>query len=51
MSRVGKKPVVIPDGVNVKIEGRTIVAKGPLGTLEREIHPRVKVEKKEILFR
>jgi len=45
MSRVGKKPVVIPDGVNVKIEGRTIVAKGPLGTLEREIHPRVKVEK------
>ncbi|MBP9014974.1 MAG: 50S ribosomal protein L6 [Candidatus Atribacteria bacterium] len=45
MSRIGKKPIVIPNGVSVEIDSRRVVVKGPLGTLEREIHPRMKVEK------
>ncbi len=34
MSRIGKKPVPIPSGVEVKIDGDTIVVKGPKGQLE-----------------
>ena len=33
MSRIGKKPVIIPDGVEVKIDGQVVTAKGPLGSL------------------
>lgn len=33
MSRVGKLPVAIPEGVEVRLSGDTLVAKGPLGTL------------------
>ena len=32
MSRIGKLPIEIPQGVEVKIEGQSITAKGPLGT-------------------
>jgi large subunit ribosomal protein L6 len=32
MSRIGKLPIEIPQGVEIKIEGQTITAKGPLGT-------------------
>jgi len=32
MSRIGKLPIEIPQGVEVKIEGQTVTAKGPLGT-------------------
>lgn len=32
MSRIGKKPIEIPSGVEVKIEGNVITAKGPKGT-------------------
>ena len=34
MSRVGKHPVQIPQGVNVEVAGRTVTAKGKLGTLK-----------------
>ncbi len=34
MSRVGKHPVVIPQGVNVDVAGQTVTAKGKLGTLK-----------------
>ncbi len=34
MSRIGRKPIVIPSGVEVKTEGDKVVAKGPLGSLE-----------------
>jgi len=37
MSRIGKKPVVIPKGVDVKLEGRKITVKGPKGLLAREL--------------
>ena len=38
MSRIGKKPITVPAGVEVKLDGQKITVKGPKGTLEREIH-------------
>lgn len=43
MSRIGKKPIVIPAGVEVKINGNLVTVKGPKGELKQEIHPLVKV--------
>lgn len=37
MSKIGKKPIEIPSGVEIKIEGRKISAKGPKGELTREV--------------
>ena len=37
MSRIGKKPVPIPSGVEVKLDGDTVVVKGPKGQLETAI--------------
>jgi len=47
MSRIGKNPIAIPAGVEVKIEGAMIEVKGPKGVLTQVIHPLVKVEKVE----
>ena len=44
MSRIGKKPIQIPEGVEVKIKDNLISVKGPKGELSREIRPEVKVE-------
>ena len=44
MSRVGNMPITVPAGVEVKIEGNHITVKGPKGSLERDIHPNIKVE-------
>ncbi len=44
MSRVGKTPIEIPDGVNVELSGQTVVVSGPKGTLEREIRAEIRVE-------
>ena len=44
MSRVGNMPITVPAGVEVKIEGNHITVKGPKGSLERDIHPNMKVE-------
>ncbi|MGF7186131.1 large subunit ribosomal protein L6 [Desulfitispora alkaliphila] len=38
MSRIGKLPVAIPNGVEVKVDGSKVTVKGPKGQLEREIH-------------
>ena len=43
MSRVGKKPLTIPAGVDVKVDGGTIAVKGPKGQLSLALHPKVKV--------
>ena len=50
MSRIGNKPIAIPAGVTVTIDGNHIVVKGPKGQLERDIHPKVtaKVDGNEI---
>lgn len=44
MSRVGKKPVVIPDGVKITQEGNFLKIKGPKGELEQQIHPNIAIE-------
>ena len=44
MSRIGKKPVVIPEGVEVKIDGQVVTAKGPLGTETVELRSEVVVK-------
>ncbi|MDR2925120.1 MAG: 50S ribosomal protein L6 [Azoarcus sp.] len=45
MSRVGKSPVAIPGGVEIKIAGDSLSIKGPLGTLNHVVHPSVTVER------
>ena len=47
MSRIGKKPIQIPEGVEVKAEGSRVVVKGPQGEIERKIRPEVNVENKD----
>jgi large subunit ribosomal protein L6 len=51
MSRVGRNPIEIPAGVNVKVEGALVSVTGPKGTLSREINPKieVKVEGNQVL--
>ncbi len=43
MSRIGNKPITVPDSVEVKIDGNNLTVKGPKGTLEREIHKNITV--------
>ena len=47
MSRIGNKPITVPDGVEVKIDGNKITVKGPKGTLEREVHKNISLEMKD----
>ena len=47
MSRIGNKPITVPNGVEVKIDGQKITVKGPKGTLEREIHKNISLEMNE----
>lgn len=44
MSRIANKPIVIPNGVEVKVEGNVLKVKGPLGELKQDFLPYVKVE-------
>lgn len=44
MSRIGKMPIVIPEGVTVKIDGGKITAAGPKGEVSFLLHSKVKVE-------
>lgn len=43
MSRIGKNPVALPDGVTVNVEGQTVKAKGPKGELSVLVHDDVSV--------
>lgn len=43
MSRIGRKPIVIPNGVTVTLDNTVITVKGPKGTLSRELHKDMKV--------
>ena len=43
MSRIGNKPITVPEGVEVKLDGQHITVKGPKGTLERDIHKNMTV--------
>ena len=44
MSRIGKLPIAIPTGVEVKIEGSTVSVKGPLGHLEETFSPEIGIK-------
>ena len=41
MSRIGRMPIPIPNGVAVALEGQHVRVTGPLGTLERDVHPEI----------
>ena len=43
MSRIGNKPITVPENVEVKLEGNKITVKGPKGVLEKELHPNMKI--------
>lgn len=47
MSRIGKNPITIPQGVEVKIDGQKVTVKGPKGTLTNEFLSDVKIENQE----
>jgi large subunit ribosomal protein L6 len=44
MSRIGKHPVAVPNGVTVSLEGNTLKVKGPRGELTRTFHPDMKLK-------
>ena len=47
MSRIGKAPIAVPNGVEVTINGRNVTVKGPKGTLSRDIPGEIIVRKEE----
>lgn len=47
MSRIGRLPVKIPQGVEVKVENNRVTVKGPKGVLSREFHPDMKFDFKD----
>ncbi|HEY8506825.1 MAG TPA: 50S ribosomal protein L6 [Steroidobacteraceae bacterium] len=51
MSRIGKKPIAIPNGVTVSVDGSTVTVKGPKGELKRTFDPSMKfrVENNEVI--
>jgi|SRR5918998_5944298 large subunit ribosomal protein L6 len=51
MSRIGRLPISLPDGVEVTQDGTHIRVTGPLGTLERSLHPEMKLEREDGVLR
>ena len=47
MSRIGKKPIEIPQGVKAEITEKEIKVSGPKGELKQFIHPEIKIEVKD----
>jgi large subunit ribosomal protein L6 len=43
MSRIGKKPVTVPKGVTLDLEGQVVAVKGPKGELRRSLHPEMQL--------
>ena len=43
MSRIGRAPITIPAGVEVKVDGSTVTAKGPKGTLTQTMHSNIAI--------
>ncbi len=44
MSRIGRKPVTIPEKVKVAVQGTNLKVEGPKGTLQMSVHPRITVK-------
>ena len=47
MSRIGKLPITLPKGVEVKVNGQSVSVKGPKGELTRTFHPLVKIDRSD----
>ena len=47
MSRIGRMPVTVPSGVDVSIDGRQVIVKGPKGTLRHTVAPPIEVSKSD----
>jgi large subunit ribosomal protein L6 len=47
MSRIGKQPINVPSGVDLKVNGSNVAVKGPKGQLQRDLHPNMKIELKD----
>src|SRR5487761_501574 len=47
MSRIGKKPIPLPKGVTVKIEGNTVAVQGPKGKLDTSLPAGIKIEQQD----
>ncbi len=47
MSRIGKRPIPIPEKVNVTVDGNRVTVKGPKGELSLDVHPDIKVKIEE----
>jgi large subunit ribosomal protein L6 len=43
MSRIGRMPIPLPEGVKVDVQGSQVTVKGPKGTLSRSLHPDMEV--------
>jgi large subunit ribosomal protein L6 len=43
MSRIGRKPVTVPKGVTLQLEGNNVAVKGPRGELRRSLHPDMQI--------
>jgi large subunit ribosomal protein L6 len=50
MSRIGRKPVTVPQGVTLQVEGNTVAVKGPRGELRRSLHPEMEIALKDNQF-
>jgi len=47
MSRIGRKPITLPKGVTVKIDGNTVAVQGPRGKLETMLPPGIRMEQQD----
>jgi large subunit ribosomal protein L6 len=43
MSRIGRRPIVIPEGVEVQVDGPRVSVRGPKGSLEQTFHPDMRI--------
>ena len=47
MSRIGRMPIAVPKGVEVKLDGSTVAVKGPKGALTKVMHPEMTIQMKD----
>jgi large subunit ribosomal protein L6 len=47
MSRIGRKPIAVPDGVEVKINDELVEVTGPLGKLTQKLNPKIRVSQRD----
>ena len=47
MSRIAKKPIEIPAGVEIKLDDKTVVVQGPKGSMTLDVHRNVAISRQE----